>query len=405
MAKQQRTRDAGAESVLDEQVPNNNNNSEARDERACHNCGQVGHIAKRCPRGGAGGGKGRGTRARGSANAVAKSAHEGAQEAQGAADASREVVADLRAQLAKLNAAPPIHALPDQKKLLFSRRIDLRGFQSDPQMTAAAFQWLWKKTAVWGLVLAFFSMLANFFLQTQPLAAAVISCGLLSIWHIVRYVRFVGAEVKAGLTVATSLAAACFVVCMMKPNLFFLVVALLSPYVLVALAFVVSKIQEVDEKTPYEGTRLKYIYNVSCHHEWDSDERGPTTRAQNMLYSDPCYSEWTVYNFTGRKHNEDDEDQFGRVIMVSEVLLQVLLSQTVALHVDTPKTVMEKMVLLAKSQSCINIALIDQATHGVVQNTIDVAFAALYGYKLGTATRMFHHVLRDPGNVAAPERF
>lgn len=367
MGGEQRTRDAAHNSVLDEQVQHQS----ANDERVCHNCGQKGHIAKRCPKGGAGGGKGRGTRARASANAVAKSAMESTQQEQGARDAAKEAIRELKDQIAKMNAAPPIHALPDGKKLLFARSLVLPNFQSCPEPEPYRYRLPWEEFFV-----VLLSALAGSLVVSLPTQKYWV---FMEVWSQV-------AQIAGGI-------------------LLFGVALIYLVIIVIRHGWVWWRRFAKLPWKPYKGPQLVYMYRCPNVTTFDSDERGPTNRAQNMLYADPNYADWEVHDWTGVEFADDEEPPVRvRRFIVSEVLLQVLLSQTVVLHLDKPEIVLEKMVLLAKSSSCINIASVVQAGQGVVQNTVDLAFAALYGYHHHTDRRLYHHVMREPGNVRVPAR-
>jgi hypothetical protein len=131
------------------------------------------------------------------------------------------------------------------------------------------------------------------------------------------------------------------------------------------------------------------------------DLRGTLNRGQKMQYADPQLRSWLrTYVERGWWLNSMKVQK----LLVSEQLAQLLLQGTTSLHGSKPEHVYEKMVLLAQSQSVINIPMAQQAKHNIAAATVEFAFAWLYGSK-PNGERCVPHFPFELGNVPLPVRY
>jgi hypothetical protein len=387
----------------------------------CHTCGELGHITKNCPvNGGAGKGVNRGKR---SNAAIAKNVLADDQQKAGEADAHKEIINDLKAQIKKLAEKPGLSDLPDRKASLISVRPKLKDFQSCPEPEAEGIMKLYLYaifvyssalfcafgvdafTALVYGTFAHFALLC--FSRRGPLAR------MLARSSVLRRDNYWAAELRPVnpiVLVVVFLVAVVFIEHLLY--LFNLSVhenvlefAIITTY-LVSFELLSTRAPEWATCAGHIEDTVKWRYERIGVHEalMDHDHRGPMNRAQAMTYTDPHLADWLETPGGGTM------DSFGRlreprVVVISETLFSILVCPAVRLLVHDPKLLRDKQAHIAKTCSVVNIAASQDAELGIVVNTVNAAFCYAYGYELRTKDTLYANERLDPLNVVVPARY
>lgn len=365
----------------------------AHADKVCRRCKTLGHIAKECPAGGGAAGRKHGTRARGKDALIAKSMAVEVDKAKGEADATKELVAELKEKIKELKAEPALSELPPAKKLLVDEPLAVNRFMvyrfddnhviprevfsllSRPkQAYVEAMYWMW---VVIALLIA--APLYPIFAKMLAMTLAAWS-QLLAWWPFYTPwadVQSVALWLYSGWLWEMSEVerAQCWL------------------FALLLLFW----------RTAGYVRHNVFYRRVTAMRGDDVDVRGPLNRHTKMLYADAGYSEWET---------TDALVFLGHIFpirsvrtTVSDRLMMLCLQPIVTVNSSDPKYVLMKMQNLTANQGFINLNAHVAASGNIAGATIDVAFNYLYGYRWKTIERTVQHFTRDVGNVAPPTRY
>jgi hypothetical protein len=312
-------------------------------DKRCHQCGELGHIARNCK---AKQGRKRGTRSREADAAVAKGAREDIQKVQGEVDAKNAVIRDLAEQIKEMNEKPGKYELPAPRKLQSLRPFDVETFQTMPTIMVGRDGVFW---AVLVLVVSLVILVQEVFLE----------------WDV-------------------------------NPLVY------VPAYAAIAAKWWLDEQVPVFQK----GTRLYRRIGIIAPPDADSDVRGPFNRAQDMVYNDTHIAIWEVTEVSKQcpTHTHPEERLLCSKV-VNETLVQLLLQPNHTLLARTPELVRSKMELTARNQSFVNVPYDLQAKHNIAGVSVELAMAYLYGYKYASSRTCVGHNMVEPTKVLLPAMY
>lgn len=368
--------------------------SGAHADKVCRRCQQLGHIAKMCPLGGGGvQGRKHGTRARGKDALIAKSLAVEVDKAKGEADATKELVAELKEKIKELKAEPALSELPPATKLLVDEQLAVNRFMvyrfddnhvvprevfsllSMPmRLYVEMMYWMWVAVAV--LIAA----------PLYPIFAKMLASTLAALALLLAWWPFYTPWAD------------------MQSAVLWLYSGWLWDMSEVARAqcWLFALLLLFWRTAGYVRHNVFYRRITSMRGD-DIDVRGPLNRHTKMLYADAGYSEWETVDalvFLGHIFPIRSVRT-----TVSDRLMMLCLQPIVAVNSADPKYVLMKMQNLAANQGFINLNAHAAASGNIAGATIDVAFNYLYGYRWKEIQRTVQHITRDVGNVAPPTRY
>lgn len=362
-------------------------------DKVCRRCHQLGHIAKMCPAG-AGGGQGHkhGTRARSKDALIAKSLAVEVDKAKGEADATKELVAELREKIKEMKAEPALRELPPAKKLLGDEtlavnRFMVYRFDDDHVLPASVYSLLSRPmrayvgVAYWAWAIVAVLIAAPLYPLPAKMLAMLLSAVSQVLWGAAPVAWFDAHAL--GLWLCSGVLWEMSEWARLQCWAFALLCALWRTYGYVRHNVVYEKVSSLAGD--------------------DDDVRGPLNRHTKMLYADAGYTIWEttdVIVFLGRFFPIRSVRT-----TVSERLMMLCLQPIVTTNSGDPKYVLMKMQNLVANQGFINLNAHIAAAHNIAGATIDVAYSYLYGYKIKSLERTVQHITRDPGNVAPPTRY
>lgn len=330
-------------------VPNSGSvsNDAKRVMGACHHCGKTGHYKRDCPNRAGYQGRSRGTRARKTDKSIADNVRQTTQELQGAVDAKQDLINQLKGEIEKVAEKKPFHKAPKPDDMALC--VDAKFCDFYYGETKSVYAWvplLFLLMGVFQPVFGIMYALADESNTSQHMLAMFM----------------------------------CF--CAWQ-----------------ALAAVVFVIQQCLRPVPFHYERVGKHETAS-----DRDLRGPLNRGQKMQYVDPQMRMWRRSR-SGAWWNFFVSGGPAETFMVSELLMQMLLQPATTLHDRKPEYVYDKMVLLAQSQSVINIPMAEQSRHNIASASLEVAFAFLYGRRSVGGKPCVASFVLDAGKARPPARY
>jgi len=83
----------------------------------------------------------------------------------------------------------------------------------------------------------------------------------------------------------------------------------------------------------------------------------------------------------------------------------LLGDRQLSLRRDDPEYVLKKMKNLCETEGFNNLDADHSVDHSVVDQTVQFAFARLYGYHIQTDNEVMPCIRLTPGNVSAPAKY
>lgn len=353
------------------QDDDNDVDDKAKDNRKCHKCAKVGHIARNCPAGGGRFPRGSNSRKTKKDEAVVENVLAHNAMLKGVNDANVELVKDLQLRIKELEGKKPVRQLPNADQLLPNTMSQAPTRDFDDRATVPD-------------------------ITSYSRLAIAVACALCLFWSVV-VAKVINNELIMSLRVFVS-------------------------WTLFVSYFVWLATREWNGKFSKAPTR-RYRWTGNVPVVPATDERDPNTKSQALLFTDPQFATydiiklrttewyvltgswyqllWTVLTFglfSDECVEEVREERMMDVVqhcMISKKLFDLLRNPRVMSKTDNREQTYDRMLRFCESTSFVNVPHVEESSLGVRAATMDVAFNHLYGYWSGTRQSCTHRF--EPG--------